>query len=242
LCQANSQFKECFVLNKYLTEISTGKKLKATSLQICELISFCSTNSKTIGNQADQNLSHLQEEITCSLCEAILTMVKASNGTKINTHQLLTTICDKAPLIIQDSCNLFIKTYTNLIENGLNSNDNPLQICKSIKICSLTVNRTNQFHALALFNSFISSTVQQDGAQCQACQWVVSAVEAYLAQDTTEIELSRVFATLCTVLPGVLSDICQNFVLVYMSEVVGYIIDNLTPPYVCDKLSLCNTV
>jgi hypothetical protein len=70
----------------------------------------------------------------------------------------------------------------------------------------------------------------------------VSAIEAYLAQDATEIELSRVFATLCTVLPGPYSNVCQNFVLVYMSEVVGYVIDNLTPPFICDRLNLCNTL
>lgn len=69
---------------------------------------------------------------------------------------------------------------------------------------------------LSLFSIFIplvneSNTNVLDNAQCQACQWVVSAIEAYLAQDTTEIELSRVFATLCTVLPGISDQIDTDF-------------------------------
>jgi len=77
------------------------------------------------------------------------------------------------------------------------------------------------------------------GIQCQICQWAVSAVEAYISQDDTEQELARVLQELCTVLPGNYASLCQNFVVVYMDEAVNYVIDNLTPPLVCNKIDVC---
>jgi len=241
-CNRHRDFELCETLLDHLSEITTAKKLKAPASQVCELISFCPTASGNLkdAEHSNENLSELQQDISCSVCEAVLTMASATNGSKKNTHILLSTICQQAPLIIQESCKMFINTYAKLIEEGINSKKNPLETCKSIKICPLNVNRTSQLHSLTLLSSILSNPLDgQDNAQCQACQWVVSAIEAYLAQDTTEIELSRVLATLCTVLPGTYSNVCQNFVLVYMSEVVGYVIDNLTPPFICEKISLC---
>jgi len=76
-------------------------------------------------------------------------------------------------------------------------------------------------------------------AECQVCQWAVSAVEAYISQPDTEQELARVLQELCTVLPGNYAQVCQNFVVVYMDETVAYVIDNFTPPVVCSKLDVC---
>lgn len=42
-------------------------------------------------------------------------------------------------------------------------------------------------------------------------------------------------------LPGQYATVCQNFVVVYMEEAVDYVIDNLTPPVVCEKISICPT-
>jgi len=81
--------------------------------------------------------------------------------------------------------------------------------------------------------------VNTGDAECQICQWAVSAVEAYISQQDTEQELARVLQELCTVLPGNYATICQNFVVVYMDEAVNYVIDNLTPPLVCSKLDVC---
>jgi len=67
----------------------------------------------------------------------------------------------------------------------------------------------------------------------------VSAIEAYVAQDTTEEELGKVFQELCTVLPGDYSHVCENFVNVYLSEALVYVLDSLTPPVVCEKLKVC---
>jgi hypothetical protein len=239
-CNRHRDFESCFSLLDHLSEITTANKLKAPASQVCELISFCSPKNVEHSNQ---NLSELQQEISCSVCEAVLTMASATNGSKKNSHLLLSAICQKAPLIIQESCKMFIYTYAVVIEEGMNSKKNPLDTCKSIRICPLNVNRTSQLRSFTLLSSILANPLDgQDNAQCQACQWVVSAIEAYLAQDTTEIELSRVFATLCTVLPGTYSNVCQNFVLVYMSEVVGYVIDNLTPPFICDQLRLCSSI
>jgi hypothetical protein len=90
-------------------------------------------------------------------------------------------------------------------------------------------------HNLILVNTPPSLT----GARCQACQWAVSAIEAYFAQDTTTDELSRILQELCTVLPGDYAEVCQNFVLVYTPQALGWIIDNLTPPVVCEDIHFC---
>jgi len=217
-------------ISTLLLRLFLEKKLKASSLQICELISLCTTSQVN-------SVSELQQDMSCSVCEAILTIISSSNAS-IN---MSSSICVQAPVVIQEPCSMFLGNYSHLITDGLNQKLTPRQICNNIKICSKENTKTNGLQALAMFSQALSTPNMNDGlnAQCQACQWVISAIEAYLAQDTTEVELSRVFATLCTVFPGQYSNICQNFVLVYMSEAVGYIIDNLTPPFVCESLKLC---
>lgn len=85
----------------------------------------------------------------------------------------------------------------------------------------------------------VSGPPSVSGARCQACQWAVSAIEAYFAQDTTTDELSRILQELCTVLPGDYAEVCQNFVLVYTPQALGWVIDNLTPPVVCEQINFC---
>jgi len=94
---------------------------------------------------------------------------------------------------------------------------------------------------LRLQPNAVSTIDEAPGPQCQVCQWAVSAIEAYISQPQTEEELSRVIQELCTLLPPQYATVCQNFVSVYMEEAVDYLINNLTPPVICERIQVCPT-
>lgn len=77
-------------------------------------------------------------------------------------------------------------------------------------------------------------------AACQLCQWATSAIEAYLSQETTETELARILTNLCTALPPGLSKTCSSLVSVYLTEVLVYMLDRVTPPVICNRLLQCS--
>lgn len=79
-----------------------------------------------------------------------------------------------------------------------------------------------------------------DDISCEMCQWAASAVEAYLSQDTTQTELSRVLQDLCTALPPEYSKLCSSFVSAYLTELLVYLLDRVTPPVICNRLLQCS--
>eukprot|EP01125_Pyxidicula_operculata_P009601 TRINITY_DN3156_c0_g1_i1.p1 TRINITY_DN3156_c0_g1~~TRINITY_DN3156_c0_g1_i1.p1 ORF type:complete len:274 (-),score=37.49 TRINITY_DN3156_c0_g1_i1:62-883(-) len=171
---------------------------------------------------------------------------------------VLHSLPHSVPQILKSGCEelLNTKTIKETFMHSLRNKDlTPYEICQNVSYCHITNLIQNRFDSIA---DMLKKNVQQhqnleslipnivggdltlpgisNDLQCQLCQWAISAIEAYLSQDTTEAELGRILQELCTIMPGEYSKLCQSFVSVYMSEAMLYVLDNLTPPLICSNL------
>jgi len=183
----------------------------------------------------------VEQDMTCSVCTNAFAKVKKVAGGR-DAFNVLPALCGQVPDKYKGLCMLFNSTQ---IASLLKSE--PLSGCKQLHMCSAAVT-ANAVHSTSSIignavtqasATTIATTTSLSNAKCQACQWAVSAIEAYFAQSATTDELSRILQELCTVLPGDYAEVCQNFVLVYMPQALGWMIDNLTPPVVCEQISFC---
>eukprot|EP01125_Pyxidicula_operculata_P009605 TRINITY_DN3156_c0_g1_i7.p1 TRINITY_DN3156_c0_g1~~TRINITY_DN3156_c0_g1_i7.p1 ORF type:complete len:250 (-),score=19.93 TRINITY_DN3156_c0_g1_i7:62-811(-) len=197
---------------------------------------------------------------TPSTCCGVI-LVKKPKKLSVSDQEItsvLHSLPHSVPQILKSGCEelLNTKTIKETFMHSLRNKDlTPYEICQNVSYCHITNLIQNRFDSIA---DMLKKNVQQhqnleslipnivggdltlpgisNDLQCQLCQWAISAIEAYLSQDTTEAELGRILQELCTIMPGEYSKLCQSFVSVYMSEAMLYVLDNLTPPLICSNL------
>jgi len=257
LCDSTG-VSSCSNISSFLPEILVGRKNKDSTKAVCQRIHFCEPGK---GTQMAVKKQGEPTDLTCEICQFSMGFLQLLNSSgKLSLTDVPTKICQQLPNPANGICLLFWQNYGLMFQKTLETGEQLSDTCKNMNMCSQKMgsNFTTLLSGLNVLSSlkgnpidteFLKTQLSQlnanqnpnqvSNAQCQLCQWGVSAVEAYLAQDTTEDELSRVFQELCTVLPGTYAGVCENFVLVYMSEAVGFIIDTFTPPFVCSKVGFC---
>jgi saposin len=102
--------------------------------------------------------------------------------------------------------------------------------------------------ALALFAAFTSAfqlnvQVPADALDCEMCQYVVSRVESYLKDNSTDQEILTYLENDCKAL--VKSDWvteCQQMIKSYGPTIITYIINSETPELACTEIGLCTSV
>jgi len=252
------EFRAVLISHLFLPQIMPGLRNNESSSTLCQQIKFCLTENSL----PKQKTQKEPTELTCEICQFSMGILQWLNSSgKLNFAEIPKKICQQLPPPAQGVCSLFWLNYGVMMEHTLSTGKQLSDTCKTINMChqnteanftsllegGLNLLGTFQGNSMGFDPQILKKQLQapnQNGnqvsnAQCQLCQWAISAIEAYLAQDTTEDELSRVFQELCTVLPGNYAEACENFVLVYMSEAVGFIIDTFTPPFVCSKIGFC---
>eukprot|EP01127_Copromyxa_protea_P003266 TRINITY_DN13105_c0_g1_i1.p1 TRINITY_DN13105_c0_g1~~TRINITY_DN13105_c0_g1_i1.p1 ORF type:complete len:294 (-),score=57.93 TRINITY_DN13105_c0_g1_i1:28-909(-) len=208
---------------------------KSNSL-VCREIGWCQPQQLDVAKFQQTKMTAQQSEqtkrdISCGVCvkgfTAFRNLVDPEGTGNVDPYVFLETFCSQVPDQMKELC--FRSNATKLLSYAA---EDAQTACKRSHMC--TEDNFKRASSLKL-----SVPPNLTGARCQACQWAVSAIEAYFAQDTTTDELSRILQELCTVLPGDYAEVCQNFVLVYTPQALGWTIDNLTPPVVCEQINFC---
>jgi len=210
-----------------------------SSSSICNQLAWCRRGSvfqlPQPEDAPDHSLAEIHQDLSCAFCQKAFAAVqnmldsgKLPGGVEAAT--LLAAFCSQIPQTHRAACSRVNVTNLADIFSGTAS-----ESCSKMEMC-----RSHEMvFSLRHHTIHVATPNQFSGARCQGCQWAVSAIEAYFAQDTTTDELSRILQELCTVLPGDYAEVCQNFVLVYTTQALGWMIDNLTPPVVCEQISFC---
>jgi saposin len=220
-----------------VARIIDGFRSDSTPRMTCSNINFCSpTQSSDSALIVPQTSSNVKEptKLRCSICKGLFLLAKNQVETTNDVSQVqqqLSTICKTVPPSLQASC-LELFQYEGLFELSIMSDSDAFTTCQSVNFCSSQTDVFPESKSLTSLGSI-------PPMECQACQWAVSAIEAYLSQDPNVQELAGVLEALCTVLPDPYVPICKNFVTLYLDEALLVLLDNLTPPYVCAKLAAC---
>uniref|UniRef100_A0A6B2LEE3 Saposin B-type domain-containing protein n=1 Tax=Arcella intermedia TaxID=1963864 RepID=A0A6B2LEE3_9EUKA len=194
---------------------------------VCEAVSVCEPKvSLTVDAAMDYS---------CSLCRSIITFAKQQYLLNPDLNALLGSLCQQVPTNLLDKCNAM--TNSSLLSYSLSTNMDAATTCK-LSECYPGPEAKHLNSPKVTPKARLSSAAFV--VTCQGCQWALSAIESYLSQESTEAELGGVLSELCTILPDPYAKICQNLVTVYLSEGVIFVLDILTPPYICSKLNVCD--
>jgi len=231
-----------------LSTIVTDLVMGEESAAICNKLSLClAPNSNDVSSIMEEI-----PQIKCSSCQAVVHTLKVSlqgNVSDAKIQQGLQNLCSITPL--KGTCSKLKAMFT---EHTLDVRNEVYKICEIANYCNPIPDSTahcrpnieqlttpNLHRSLPMFTNEFGTPAPIFGidAGCQACQWFASAIEAYLSQESTEEELARVLQELCTALPPEYAKVCQNFVSVYLTEALVYLLDRVTPPFICSKLLQC---
>jgi len=220
-----------------IIEALTGGK---TPQNTCTNLNLCTS---TPDKNNDRVIEDVHEEdhissstLRCSICQGIVNVAKNKIvSTNISQpYDIFDTLCNQIPPALKAICT-DLRPFGTIIESSITSGTESSQICQSTGFCS----DSDILLSKSAAQTFRSGSGSGAPVTCQSCQWAISAIEAYLSQETTEQELANVLKELCTIMPDTYAKICQSFISVYLSEAVVFVLDNLTPPFVCGKLLVC---
>jgi saposin len=213
---------ECQTLvTQFLPNIIELLEAKETPEVVCNQLGLCSQMNK---DRQPKN-SHVYSSVECALCELVMTEVEkllASNFTESKIEEVLDKVCGYLPSALQSPCQELINQYLPELIELLESKETPEVVCQQIGLCT--------------------STLKVRGStECALCQIVMTEVERLLASNFTESKIEEVLDSVCSYLPELLQEPCDNLVNQYLPELIELLESKETPEVVCEQISLCAT-
>ncbi|XP_071952140.1 uncharacterized protein [Antedon mediterranea] len=180
--------------------------------QVCTALGLCT--SKVVKN--------VDASAECVLCEFVmqeLDTILSENSTEQEIINALEKVCSLLPNTLQDDCDSLVKQYGPEIIELLKS-QSPDTICTSIGLCGA------------------KPKVTASGV-CILCEFVMTTVDKYLAENSTEAEIKKVLVEVCNILPTTITADCITFVNKYSDTIIQLILNDIDPVNVCKELTLC---
>jgi hypothetical protein len=75
---------------------------------------------------------------------------------------------------------------------------------------------------------------------CAFCEWLVSEIESFIAQNQTEDEIVKLLNKVCGILPGALGETCKDYVDEYAVALIQLLLNKEDPDTVCTQVKLCD--
>jgi len=96
---------------------------------------------------------------------------------------------------------------------------------------------------LALFAASQASNLQltgpKAGGACALCEFVVSKLDNWLGENSTETAIVNAVESVCSVLPSTLTADCDAMISAYGPELIQMFINKEQPDVMCKQLALC---
>jgi len=165
-------------------------------------------------------------DANCVLCEFVMKYIEdqiSDNATESEIISVVQKICIFLPGSIRTQCEQFIQQEGQAIIELILQNESPDVICTQIGVCSSKVLRRIK-----------------DDNLCPICQLIVSIVDNFLSQNSTigfiEDQLKQ-FP--CELLPGQLEKQCDDFIDLYVPQLINWILKNEDSQTFCTQVGLC---
>eukprot|EP01130_Rhizamoeba_saxonica_P006392 TRINITY_DN2551_c0_g1_i1.p1 TRINITY_DN2551_c0_g1~~TRINITY_DN2551_c0_g1_i1.p1 ORF type:complete len:535 (-),score=133.58 TRINITY_DN2551_c0_g1_i1:32-1636(-) len=236
--------EECHQLVSKYSDILIDLLLShITPSEICEEIGLCEPSFNIIAlhflDNVDSQLS--EEDKTCVSCQSAVDLTKSVLEKFGQDEEALKSLRLYAEKI---SCPVMRNAFIHVLEElpiafEILESIPSSQICGALNMCKSQRERNTYLFAKNYIAEHEESMRVSSSTECQSCQWIVSAMESYLSEDSTDVALVSLLQQLCTLLPQDYIDVCGNFVSVYTEEIIYYIIGTFPPPVVCERINFC---
>jgi len=179
---------------------------------VCKQLGLCPKNSRSA-------IFATAPEDMCAECEILVQMIEnwlEENTTVEEIEARLEAFCKYVPGYEQ-ICDQLVVYGVEWFINFIDNNENPDQVCKQLKLCTQVA-------------------LPED--KCSECELLVSMVEKWLEENSTEAQIIAYLESLCKHVPGY-EQICDQIMVYGVDWFVNYIMNNENPDAVCKQLHMC---
>jgi len=193
---------------------------------ICSALNLCTQVTITTTTA----LPTPKADTTCVLCEYIITTLDTMIEDKTNKDEIkksLEKLCSLLPSSVEDQCDTFVETYTDLIIDMLTKDVSPEMICTNLGLCKASGNIVQ--HRVEM----------RKKPYCALCEMVVTQLDQMLEDKTNEAQIEQALDVVCTSLPDPVHKQCEKMVAKYTEKIIDMFVAEYTPDLICAELSLC---
>jgi len=192
---------------------------------ICSALNLC-TSDKAPPSPAPS----LKADPSCVLCEYIITTLDTMVEDKTNKDEIkksLEKLCSLLPSSVEDQCDTFVETYTDLIIDMLTKDVSPEMICTNLGLCKASGNVVQ--HRVHM----------KKKPYCALCEMVITQLDQVLEDKTNEAQIEQALDVVCTSLPDPVHKQCEKMVAKYTEKIIDLLVSQYTPEMICGELALC---
>ncbi|CAL1548952.1 unnamed protein product, partial [Lymnaea stagnalis] len=201
--------------------------------QVCTAIGLCTGNKVSTVPTLKSAFQQPKDEI-CDLCKYVVTYIETflkENATEAEIEALLEKVCDILPSSIKQQCDSLVQQYGPVIIQLLLQELDPTQVCTAIGLC--TGNKVSTVPTLK------SAFQQPKDEICDLCKYVVTYIDTFLKENTTETEIEALLQKVCDILPSSMKQQCDSLVQQYGPVIIQLLLQELDPTQVCTAIGLC---
>lgn len=187
----------------------------------------------------------------CLLCEQIVKEVEkniVNKNSKEDIKRALEHACDRLHKL-KNKCNQIVIKYGDDIIDLLLKEMTPKAVCSELGMCianedTLMIDEALQVTVVAIPSKIEPTTAVgqvADSPSCVICEYVMTQLEAELADKKTQDEIEDSVRNICKKLPKTVSDKCTKFVTDYGTLIITLIAKS-PPKELCTQMHLCTAL
>jgi len=198
-----------------------------------DIVNYIKTNEDptTFCNQAGICATKSQpkivkpKDVNCYMCTYVIQSMESwleQNATVNQIEQNLDQLCALIPGF-ESQCDAIVAQEVPQIIQWIEQNQTPDQICSQLGFCNST--------------RLIKQQKPRD-ANCFICETIISSVEQWVENNSTEQQIEQYLDTLCALVPAFQAQ-CDSVIASGLTQILQWIEQNETPQQICTNLGLC---
>jgi saposin len=210
--------------------------------QICALVGVCKQQDEVHILPYPEPKVEAQNPIYCAVCKLVLTEVEkylSQNATEKQIIQALEKACAALPKSYAPICTAFVDQYGPEVIQLLLNKYPPDQVCHQIGLCPNTTIIYKKVHPIIQKHQKHQKHQKQNTVLCQACEYILTEIDKYLADNATEKEIIAVIEHICNLLPLKVQAVCDAFIEEYGIAIINLLVNKIQPEQICKAIKLC---
>jgi len=140
----------------------------------------------------------------------------------------LEVVCEFLPENYQATCEAFFEAGIPQIVEWIEQYENASVVCSQMGLCSSSSEIVKPL------------IVKPADSVCDACTFLLNAVESWVESNRTITEIQNYLDTLCNLIPGY-SQVCDAMVDYELPTIIQWLENTENPHEVCTQLGLCSS-
>jgi saposin len=181
---------------------------------------------------------------TCSICTFIgaeLEHILADSDTEAEITEKVEAVCSYLPnfpsTLVAD-CDQFMEDNIPAIMKALSAGIHPNDICAELHMCPAKKEAVPT-SSIAIPAAKLHVNDVTGGELCQVCKLVIEDLDQVLAANATKEDIENALDKICTGLPSMVGETCNELVDEYAPQIIDLAANVLDADYVCKHLGVC---